>query len=145
MVIAIAKFAVGGFETRIGCPEFVVGGSQHGVAVLDVQDSCDSCDVDASIDKAGDPAQPFQIVGAVSTGSALGARRVEQSVALPEPQRLGSCSGQFGGHGDSVDALVGGRRTGGLVGHFRTFVQEISLRHLHDPTRSAIPNMCRLA
>ena len=53
-----------------------------------------------------DPAQPVEIVSAVSAGATGGASRGEQAAGLVGAQVLGASADQFGGDRDAVHAAA---------------------------------------
>ena len=93
-----------GFQFGVAQFQFVVGRFQLDVLVLQTEDLPDADQIDALVGQFGDSPQPLDVVIAVTSGAACGARRCEKPYALIQAQRLRSDPGQFGGHRDAVHA-----------------------------------------
>ena len=97
------RFAIG---LEFGNKQFQLGvvGLQLVVSGLQVQDVGDAGQVHALVDQVGDPLKPLEVVVAVTPNAPFGARRVQQSPAFIEPQRLRPDARELRCHRDAVHA-----------------------------------------
>jgi hypothetical protein len=70
------------------------------------KDAADAGDVEPVGGQRADLLEPVDVVPAVAAGAAGAAGRVQEALALVDPQRLRVQAGQFGGHRDAEQAAV---------------------------------------
>lgn len=87
-------------------------GSESSVGRLQFEDGGDPCEVEAVIEKAGDVAEPVEVVVAVAACATCTPGWVEQAASFIKTEVLRGTPYEFRGHGDAIDALPG---VGGLV------------------------------
>jgi len=80
--------------------------TQLSVLSLQLQDHTDAGQVETGMEQVPDPAEPVQVVRAVTAGAPVGPLGLEQAASLVQAQVLHTHPDQVGSHGDAVHAAV---------------------------------------